>query len=211
MHRFWQVSCFLILKLLLIQPILAQSTLNESNPIEIAELTLEEQTDLKQGEVILQGEKGQYVGQVITQGNREKAWEVLTDYDNFANFLPNIASSKIIQANEKVKIFEQINIVDLLILEKQFTVKIEATETYPQLVNFKLVEGDLGRLEGTWEINKLPNDQVLIVHRVNVAPQSEKGDAFFFGIYESSLEETIRAIAKEISDRSTQTATNQNR
>jgi len=208
MLRFWQLNCFLTLNLLLNQPILAQPVLNESSFEKKASLTPQEQTDLKLGKVVLQGEKGQYVGQVIAKGNTEKAWEVLTDYGNFANFLPNIASSKIIQANENVKIFEQINIVDLLIFEKQFTVKIEASETYPQLVNFKLVEGDLGRLEGTWEINKLPNGQVLIVHRVTVAPQSEKGDTFFFGIYESSLEETIKAIAKEISDRSSQTKAN---
>ena len=208
MLRFWQFSCFLVLKLLLSQPILAQSTLNESNPIKIAPLTRQEQTYLMQGKVILQGEKGRYLGQVITQGNSEKAWEVLTDYDNFANFLPNIASSKIIRASENVKVFEQINIVDLLIIEKQFTVKIEATETYPRLVNFKFVEGELGHLQGTWEIKTLPDAQVLIVHRVAVAPQSEKGAAFFFGVYESSLEETLKAIAKEISDRSSPTETN---
>ncbi len=201
MFRLWQFSCFLALNLLLNQPILAQSTLSST---KIVPLTLQEQTDLNQGNVILQGEKGQYMGQVIAQGNVEKAWEVLTDYDNFANFLPNIASSKIIQENENVKIFEQINIVDLLIIEKEFTVKIEATETKPRLVNFKLVEGDLGHLQGTWEIKNLPKNQVLIVHRVAVAPQSKQGAAFFFGVYESSLEETLGAIAQEISDRSSQ-------
>lgn len=190
---------------------MAQSTVNESNnPAKIDAPPLQAQSTLKQGEVFLQGEKGQYVGQVIAQGNTEQAWGVLTDYGNFAKFLPNIASSKIIRANNQVKVFEQVNIVDLLILEKQFTVKIEATETYPKLVDFKLVEGDLGQLEGTWEIKKLPDNQVLVVHRVIVAPQSTKGSAFFFGVYESSLEETLAAIAQEISDRSSQIETNQN-
>jgi ribosome-associated toxin RatA of RatAB toxin-antitoxin module len=168
----------------------------------IIELSPQEQADLKQGKVVLKGEKGAYYGQVLTKGKSEVAWEVLTDYDNFKNFLPNIAESKIVKEEGVVKIFEQVNIVDLWLVTKKFTVQIAATENRPQKVDFQLVKGDLGKLKGTWEVKTLPNDQVLITHRVTVAPVSKSEEAIFYGLYESSLESTLAAIATEITKRS---------
>jgi ribosome-associated toxin RatA of RatAB toxin-antitoxin module len=168
----------------------------------VIKLSPQEQADLQQGKVILKGEKGEYYGQVLTRGKPEVAWQVLTDYANFKNFLPNIADSKIVKEEGVVKIFEQVNIVDLWLVTKKFTVQIAATENPPQKVDFQLVKGDLGKLKGTWAIKNLPNNRVLITHQVNVAPVSKSEEAIFYGIYESSLESTLSAIATEITKRS---------
>ena len=176
------------------------------NNISVAQssviLSPQEEADLAKGKVILQGEKGQYVVRVLTMGNIEKAWEVLTDYNNFQNFLPNIVDSKIIEENDNLIIFEQTNIVDLFLLVKKFTVQIAATKNYPQNIDFEIVEGDLEQLQGSWEVEALPNNRILVTHRVTVAPSSKGEEAIFYGIYESSLEETLTAIAAEISKRS---------
>lgn len=165
-------------------------------------LSPQEEADLARGKVILDGEKGQYVVRVLTTGNIEKAWEVLTDYNNFQEFLPNIADSKIIEENADLTIFEQTNSVDLFLLVKKFTVQIAATKNYPQKIDFEIVEGDLEQLQGSWEVATLPNNRILVTHRVTVAPKSKGEEAIFYGIYESSLEETLTAIAAEISKRS---------
>lgn len=165
-------------------------------------LSPQEEADLDEGKVIIEGEKGQYVVRVLTTGNIEKAWEVLTDYDNFQEFLPNIADSKIIEENANLTIFEQTNSVDLFLLVKKFTVQIAATKNYPQKIDFEIVEGDLEQLQGSWEVATLPEDRILVTHRVTVAPKSKGEEAIFYGIYESSLEETLTAIAAEISKRS---------
>jgi ribosome-associated toxin RatA of RatAB toxin-antitoxin module len=165
-------------------------------------LTSQEEADLEGGKVIFQGEKGQYIVRVSTTGNIEKAWEVLTDYDNFQEFLPNISDSKIIEENADRTIFEQTNLVDLLLLTKEFTVQIAATKNYPQKIDFEIIEGDLKQLQGSWEVETLPSGKVLVTHRVIVAPKTKGEEAIFYGIYESSLEETLTAIAAEITKRS---------
>lgn len=165
-------------------------------------LTSQEEADLESGKVILQGEKGQYVVRVATTGNLEKAWEVLTDYNDFQEFLPNIIDSKIIEENADLTIFEQTNLVDLFLLTKEFTVQIAATKNYPQKIDFEIVEGDLKQLQGSWEVEALPSEQILVTHRVIVAPKTKGESAIFYGIYESSLEETLTAIAAEITKRS---------
>ena len=176
--------------------VLAQDTVTKIN------LSSQEQTALNQGKVILKGNKGDYQGQVIAPGNLGQAWEVLTDYNNFQNFLPNIAKSKIVVDQGDRKIFEQVNVVDLWLFTEEFTVQIEARETKPQIVKFRQFQGDLKSLIGTWQIEQLNEHQILVTHTVKVEPGSNTEKPFFYGIYESSLEETLKAIAKEISKRS---------
>lgn len=188
-----------VISLVLNISVLAQDTFfSESSII----LSPQEQANLDGGKVILQGEKGQYVGQVVATGDMNEAWAVLTDYNNFKEFLPNITESKIIKEDGERIIFEQVSLVDLFLLSKQFTIQIAANKTYLEKIDFEMVKGDLGDLQGRWEIEKLPSNRVLITHRVTVAPKSKSEEAIFYGIYESSLEETLQAIAVEIGKRS---------
>lgn len=170
--------------------------------IKEIELSSQEQRELNQGKVILQGNKGDYIGQVITKGKIDRAWEVLTDYDNFQDFLPNITSSKIVVNQGDRKIFEQVNVVDLWLFTEEFTMQIEAQETKLQKVKFRQFKGDLKKLDGTWHIEQLNTNQILVTHVVKVEPGSNTEKPFFYGIYESSLEATLKAIAEEITKRS---------
>lgn len=166
------------------------------------QLSQPEKSALKQGKVILKGQKGDYLGQVIATGNLDNAWEVLTDYNNFDKFLPNIASSKIISEQGDRIIFEQINVVDLWLFKQEFEVQIEAIKNKPTQVDFQIVDGDLKKLIGRWQIEETSPGQILVSHLVEVEPGSDTEKAFFYGVYESSLEQTLQAIAREISKRS---------
>ena len=166
------------------------------------QLSPQEQTELNKGKVILKGEQGDYLGQVITTGNLATAWEVLTDYNNFQDFLPNIASSKVIYEEGDRTIFEQVSQVDLWLLQEQFTVQIAATKNQPEKIDFQIVKGDLEYLKGTWQLKEVTENQILVTHTVKVEPKSNTEKFFFYGIYESSLEETLNAIAQEITKRS---------
>ena len=188
-----------ILSLCLNVSVFSQRVFSENSLIA---LSTQEQTQLNEGRVVLQGEKGEYTARVLATGDMEQAWEVLTDYNNFKEFLPNIADSKIIEENGDRVIFEQVSLVDLLLLTKEFTVQIAANKTYLEKIDFEMIEGDLGSLNGRWEVEKLSDNQVLVTHRVTVAPKSQSEEVVFYGIYEDSLEETLQAIAVEIDKRS---------
>lgn len=166
------------------------------------ELSASEKANLQQGKVILQGQKGNYFGRILAQGKIDTAWEVITDYNNFARFLPNIASSKIITQKGDRVVFEQVNVVDLWLFQQEFVVQIEAVKDKPTKVDFKIVDGDLKKLIGRWKIEEISPGKILISHAVEVEPGSNTEKPFFYGVYESSLEETLQAIAKEVSQRS---------
>jgi ribosome-associated toxin RatA of RatAB toxin-antitoxin module len=180
--------------------VLAQSTVALSN--SLTNLSPQEKTNLKQGKVVLKGQKGIYLGQVETTGKINTAWQVLTDFENFERFMPNVAASKIISSKGDRIVFEQVNVVDLWVIKQKYAVQIEAIQTKPKTIDFKIVDGDLKKLVGRWQIQESSPGRILVSHAVEVEPQAKTEKALFYGIYESSIEETLKAIALEISKRS---------
>jgi ribosome-associated toxin RatA of RatAB toxin-antitoxin module len=197
-----QINIKKFIGLLVISLSLNFSLLAQENVLSEVKLSSQEQVKLNQGKVILKGQKGKYTGQVLATGNLDTAWNVLTDYNNFKKFMPNIVSSRVIEAKGDRKIFEQVNQVDLLFFKEQYTVQIAATESKPQKIDFKIFKGDLKQLQGTWQLQKVSSNKVLVTHSVIVEPEAKTEKAFFYGIYESCLENTLKAIATEITKRS---------
>jgi ribosome-associated toxin RatA of RatAB toxin-antitoxin module len=163
------------------------------NPM--AQLPAQEQAALRSGDAVLTGQKGQYTCRVLVAAPVATIWKVLTDYENFENFYPNVISSEVIENNGNRKVFEQIYEIQALVFTKQERVRIAATETYPQQIEFNLVEGDVSSLTGTWKLEPVSSNQVLITHQVSVDPGSD--DPIFFGIYEDSLESLLAAVKQE--------------
>ena len=159
-----------------------------------------EQTALRQGRVFLTGAQGQYTGRILVSAPMATVWKVLTDYDNFERFFPNVEASQLLESNGNQKVFEQVNVIRAFIFDRKARVRISTTETYPQQIAFRLVDGDLKSLEGDWQLEPVSPNQVLITHHVNVDPGSDFRD-LFFSLYEESLENTLKALKQEIEKR----------
>lgn len=107
-------------------------------------LPAQERVALRQGQsLVTTGSKGKYTGKVLVTATAATAWQVLTDYNNFYRFLPNIVSSKIIQNNGDRKIFEQVQVIRAFVITKKSRVRIAVKETYPKQITFSLVEGNI--------------------------------------------------------------------
>lgn len=155
---------------------------------------------LQYGETSVTGDNGQYVAKVLVKAPTGKAWEVLTDYDNFKHFLPNVSDSKLLSAQGNRKVFEQVSEFQVLLFTKRARVRISTSETYPQQIDFQIVEGDVKSLRGTWQLSNPAPNLVLITHRVTVDPGSNNR-GIFFRIYKDSLKNTLTALKQEIESR----------
>ena len=169
-------------------------------------LPVKERVALREGRVLVTGNKGQYTGRFLVKSLTATAWEVLTDYDNFERFLPNVVASQILEINGNRKVFEQVQIIRAFIFRKKVSVRIAVTQTYPQQIAFSVVEG-LEALDGAWRLESVsphpgasPN-QVLITHQVTVDPGSTPSRDLFFRVYKDNLEDTLAAIKQEIEQR----------
>lgn len=157
---------------------------------------------LQAGEVSVTGESGQYVGQVVATGSVDAAWEVLTDYNNFASFFPDVEESQLLQSNGDEKVFEQVNVIRVFPFTRRSRVVISAVESYPQQISFSVIDGDVESLQGVWQIESAGTNQVLVTHRVSIDPGSSPTRDLFLSLYKDSLNDTMAAIGQEITRRS---------
>ncbi len=171
-------------------------------------LPAQERVALRQGQSLVTGSKGKYTGKVLVTASVATAWQVLTDYNNFSRFLPNVVTSKLIQNNGNRKVFEQVQVIRAFVITKKSRVRIAVKENYPKQIAFSLVEGDLKSLQGAWRIEPIspypgaPPNQVLIVHQVNADPGSISTRGLFYSVYKDTLENTMVALKKEVERRS---------
>lgn len=166
----------------------------------LRQLPAQEQAALQGGDATVTGGNGQFTGRVLINASAPEVWQVLTDYDNFERFFPNIETSRLLESSDNRSVFEQINVVQVFLFTQRSRIVVASTENYPQQIDFSLVEGDLESLQGSWQIESISSspNQVLITHQVSVEPN--QGGAVrnvFFGIYQNVLEDTLNALKQE--------------
>lgn len=177
-------------------------------PVDL--LPLEQRVSLRKGELVFLGEAGNYTSRLLIKTSIDNTWQVLTDYENFAEFLPGVISSELINNNGDRKVFEQINKVKTFVFSIESRVKVATTEFYPGQISFKAIGGDLKTMNGEWKLEPVspypsaPPDQVLITHKVMVKPAKAPSDGIFYSIYEDRLQETLKAIKQEVEKRASE-------
>lgn len=144
------------------------------------------------------GSGGQFTGQVMVNAPIAAVWSTLTDYNNFARFFPNVVDSRLLRSDGNNRVFEQINEVQIFPLRQRSRVVIAATESYPQQISFRLVEGDVESLNGVWRLEAVNANQVMITHQVQFEPGGSAATrGLFMGIYRDTLENTLMALKQE--------------
>lgn len=208
-HRSWLLPLLTAIALffsIVLSPIATAKLFD--GPVDL--LPLEQRVSLRRGELVFLGEDGDYTSRLLVKTSVDNAWQVLTDYQNFAEFLPGVISSELIENNGDRKIFEQINKIKTFVFSVESRVKIATVESYPEQITFEAIGGDLKTLNGQWLLEPVspypsaPFDRVLITHKVKVEPVEALGEGIFFSIYEDRLQETLKAIKQEVEKRSNQ-------
>ncbi|MEL7007656.1 MAG: SRPBCC family protein [Cyanobacteria bacterium J06588_4] len=213
-HQYWQKKRLLVLSIIaatsFLLSIASSSMVNAKlfdGPVD--RLPLEERVSLRRGELVFTGSDGNYVSRLLITTSLDNAWQVLTDYENFADFLPGVTSSELLESSGDRKVFEQTNKIKTLVFSIESRVQVATTETYPEQIAFQAVDGDLETMDGTWMLEAVspypsaPPDRVLLTHKVMVEPANAPSNGIFFSIYEDRLQETLEAIKTEAERRST--------
>ncbi len=80
----------------------------------------------------------------------EQVWQVLTDYENLAKFIPNLAKSRLLEHPTGGIRLEQVGSQRLLRFNFSARVVLDLEEKFPDKIVFNMVEGDLKAFSGTW-------------------------------------------------------------
>lgn len=167
----------------------------------VNDLSTNDQNALQQGQVVIKGEAGAYVARILVSGSPEVAWEVLTDYDNFPRFLPNVAATDILTESGQRTIVEQTNTCRVLLANIESHVRTEnITSSESGKIQFRMLEGDLEELQGYWQVLPLshPSDHVLLQQVVTAEANIGLLEGSFHSIFEETLRKNLEAIQVEI-------------
>jgi ribosome-associated toxin RatA of RatAB toxin-antitoxin module len=80
-------------------------------------------------------------------------WTVLTDYEHLHEFIPNLASSRLLWRREPRVALEQVGTQQFCGMRFSARVQLELTEERDQgCLRFRMLEGDFRCFEGTWSV-----------------------------------------------------------
>lgn len=80
----------------------------------------------------------------------EQIWQILTDYDRLADFIPNLSKSRRLdQPAGKIRV-EQVGTESLMKLKFCARVVLDMVEHFPHQLDFTMIEGDFKVFTGSW-------------------------------------------------------------
>lgn len=82
----------------------------------------------------------------------ERLWQVLTDYDNLAEVVPNLTLSRRIGTSESGTLLEQVGTQCFLNIKFCARVVLNMVEQFPTHLGFEMVEGDFKLFKGAWKL-----------------------------------------------------------
>jgi ribosome-associated toxin RatA of RatAB toxin-antitoxin module len=209
MKKKWSIALFAVCLSALgtVVPISIADANTELPVTAIEQLSLEEQTALENGDILVTGTQGQYLARMVVNASVDDLWAVLTDYNNFTEFLPNIVSSEVIEFEGDNYLVEQVSQQRVLFFNIKSRLLTENIQTEKQRIDFHLIDGDLSQFQGYWKIEPIANPiegedpQLLVTQSVEVQPERGTPENLFYDIFENALEKTLTAIRDEVDRR----------
>ncbi|MEM0982003.1 MAG: SRPBCC family protein [Cyanobacteria bacterium P01_H01_bin.58] len=120
----------------------------------------------------LQGRHRRILASIAIPCSVEQLWQILTDYDNLAEFIPNLTLSRQIGASESGTLLEQVGAQCFLNIQFCARVVLNMVEQFPHRLGFTMVEGDFRSFEGAWQLEPASESEGLtrLVYDLTLCP-----------------------------------------
>ncbi|HIK21002.1 MAG TPA: cyclase [Synechococcus sp. M44_DOE_062] len=109
-------------------------------------------------------------GSVWIPAERQRVWQVLTDYDHLAEFVPNLVESRVIGRENGCTLVRQVGSQKVLFAQFSAAVVLAIEEIFPQQLRFQKTEGDFLIFEGFWDLADVSTHQTLLTYHLQVKP-----------------------------------------
>jgi ribosome-associated toxin RatA of RatAB toxin-antitoxin module len=101
--------------------------------------------------------EGNQVYQIASSGTVAAApavvWRVLTDYNHFADYLPNLKSARVVSRDGDSLIVEQLGTARFLFFSRTIRLVVQVHERAPDRIDISLVDGDMKVYRASWELS----------------------------------------------------------
>lgn len=90
-------------------------------------------------------------------------WQTLTDYDRLHEFVPGIRRSRVIERRGPAAIVEQNGAARFLLFSIPIDVIVESVEIPPNVIEIRVLKGNLRQLDGRYQIDSGAEPGVLVL------------------------------------------------
>lgn len=118
------------------------------------------------------GRQRQISAKIRIPHSMEQIWQILTDYDHLADFIPNLSKSNRIEHPEGGIRIEQVGVESLMKLKFCARVVLDMVEHFPDRLDFTMIEGDFKEFTGSWTLQPIAADgsETELCYTVTVLP-----------------------------------------
>ncbi|MDB9318011.1 SRPBCC family protein [Nodularia spumigena] len=100
----------------------------------------------------LEGQRRHILAKIEIPYSLEQVWQIITDYESFSEFIPNMTQSRRIEHPTGGIRLEQIRTKSLAGIKVSARSVVDIRETYLCEVHYQLIEGDLREFSGFWRL-----------------------------------------------------------
>ena len=179
---------FAILLFSISAPLLAQGPKVELPKLEVA-VTRVTQDALQLYEVDASG---------TVQAPLAAVWKTLTTYERMNEFVPDMASCRVLSRNGNEVIIEQFGTARFLFMSKSIHLVVRATETPMQSIDIALISGDMKHYESRWELFPLPEGGTRVVYTGRLVPNFYVPGLLGTNIIRGDIERMMGAVLARI-------------
>ncbi|MCU0526825.1 MAG: SRPBCC family protein [Elainella sp. Prado103] len=140
---------------------------------ELDQVSLDDQHNVVVSTDRAEGRERQISARIHLPYSVEQVWQILTDYDRLADFIPNLSTSKRIEHPTGGIRIEQVGTQALLRFKFCARVVLDMVEQFPHQIGFTMVEGDFKSFRGCWSLQSIDNTEAIgteLCYTVSILP-----------------------------------------
>jgi len=180
------LACAVTLGVLSLLPVVAAA------PGPAAEVRV---TARREGDVVL------VEAQAEPRADLHLAWGVLTDYDRYAEFIPDLQSSRVLVRDTHTALIEQHGTAGFFLFRFPLEVRLAVTEEPFERVISKAVAGNFKELSGVYELTAA-GERVRLVYHGRLVPTFRLPPLIGLPALRASVERQFGGLVREIERRS---------
>lgn len=132
----------------------------------------------------------------------EQVWQVLTDYEAFVEFMPNITQSRQLKSLNGGIRLEQVRTKSLMGLNISSRSVFDVEEKFPNEIHYQLIEGDLKAFSGYWRLEAWkPSEEkvgVDLIYKISVLPKPIFLTVIFEHVLSHDVPNSLLAIRQRV-------------
>jgi ribosome-associated toxin RatA of RatAB toxin-antitoxin module len=144
------------------------------------------------------GEAVEIVANAQMRADAGEAWRVLTAYDRYSSFIPDLVSTRILSRDGDRAVVEYRGSARFLWMVEPMTVRLEITETPQRLIESRLISGTVRDLRGRYELVRTDDGGSRLEYRGRIVLDEESAGLFDMIAVRSNASRQFRALVAEI-------------